>query len=188
MNERNPSRFAVELPRSEFDPKDRELLLGGVKLRFPFCVLEPAAPRLPELLNSPPRAAVPALGLLLEPANPPRDAADPVLLAWLPAVNPFTWFCAIACCICDCSCWNEAGRAVLLCDPKKRSEPPLRIVDEDAARPLADRLARDGTTGRLPAICRAPLICERVAAIALTRPAPKRPAPTVDIAPITCSL
>jgi hypothetical protein len=45
---------------------------------------------------------------------------------------------------------------MLLCDPKKRCAPPLRIVADDAARPLADRLARDGTTGRLPAIIRAP--------------------------------
>ena len=63
---------------------------------------------------------------------------------------------------------------MLLCaDPKKRSEPPLRTVDGAAARPLADKLARDGTTGRLPAIMRAPLICSRLAATALTRPVPK---------------
>lgn len=71
---------------------------------------------------------------------------------------------------------------MLLCVPKKRCDPPLRIVEGAAARPLADRLARDGTTGRLPAIMCAPLICSRVAATALTRPAPNRLAPTVDIA------
>ncbi len=40
----------------------------------------------------------------------------------------------------------------------------LRTVDGAAARPLADKLAREGTTGRLPAIIRAPLICARLAA------------------------
>jgi hypothetical protein len=55
-------------------------------------------------------------------------------------------------------CWNDAGRDTLLCaDPKKCCEPLLRIVDGAAARPLADKLAREGTTGRLPAIMRAPL-------------------------------
>ena len=55
-------------------------------------------------------------------------------------------------------CWNDAGRDRLLCaDPTKCCEPVLRIVDGAAARPLADKLAREGTTGRLPAIMRAPL-------------------------------
>lgn len=72
---------------------------------------------------------------------------------------------------------------MLLCDPKNRCEPLLRIVDGAAARPLADRLAREGTTGKLPAIMRAPLSCAPLAGIALTLPAPKRPALTVDIAP-----
>ena len=48
-----------------------------------------------------------------------------------------------------------------------------------------DKLARDGTTGRFPAIMRAPLSCSCVAADAVTWPAPKRPAPTADIAPPT---
>jgi hypothetical protein len=80
-------------------------------------------------------------------------------------------------------CWNDCGREAVLCtDPKKRCGPPLRTVDGAAARPLADKLARDGTTGRLPAIMRAPLICSRLAAAAVTRPAPKCPALTVDSA------
>lgn len=199
VNGRNPSRLAPEFsPRSGFDaPNERELLFGGANdlspSRFPFAIdlsvfeplldrgVEPPDPRPPKLLNSPPRAAVPALGLALEPAKPPRDPANPEFVARLPAVKPFTWFCAMVCCMRDCSRWNDAGRAILLCAPKKRCEPPPRIVEGAAARPLADKLARDGTTGRLPAIMRAPLICERVAAIALTRPAPNRPAPTVDM-------
>jgi len=71
---------------------------------------------------------------------------------------------------------------LLRADPMKCCEPALRIVDGAAARPLADKLAREGTTGRLPAIMRAPLICERFAAIADIRPAPKRSAFTADIA------
>jgi hypothetical protein len=78
---------------------------------------------------------------------------------------------------------NEAGRATLLCEPKNRSDPPLRTVDADAARPLADKLAREGTTGKLPAIIRAPLNCARLAGTAFTRPAPKCPALTVERAP-----
>jgi hypothetical protein len=59
----------------------------------------------------------------------------------------------------DLSCANDVGRTMLLRVPKKRCEPLLRIVEGAAARPLADRLERDGTTGRLPAIMRAPLNC-----------------------------
>ena len=112
----------------------------------------------------------------------PREATDPPIER-PPAENPFTWLCCMVCCKCAVSCWNDAGRATLLCtDPKKRSEPPLRMVDGAAARPLADRLEREGTTGKLPAIMRAPPNCWRVTGDALTRPAPKRPAPTVDMA------
>jgi len=65
-------------------------------------------------------------------------------------------------------CWKDSGRATLLCaDPKNLSEPVLWIVDGAAARPLADRLARVGTTGRFPAIMREPLNCVRVAATAV---------------------
>ena len=71
---------------------------------------------------------------------------------------------------------------LLRADPMNRCEPPPRMVDGAAARPLADKLACVGTTGRLPAIMRAPLICARFAAIADMRPAPKRSAFTADIA------
>src|SRR5579864_4968245 len=90
-----------------------------------------------------------------------------------PAGTAPTWLCCIVCRRLAVCCWNETGRAKLLCDPKKRCEPPLRTVEGEAARPLAERLACEGTTGRLPAIIRAPLICSRVAAVALTLPAPK---------------
>jgi hypothetical protein len=70
----------------------------------------------------------------------------------------------------------------LLCaEPKKRCDPPLRTVDGAAARPLADKLAWEGTTGRLPAIMRALLNCAWLAATAFTLPAPKCRASTVDM-------
>jgi len=71
---------------------------------------------------------------------------------------------------------------MLLCVPKKRCEPPFRIVEGAAARPLADKLARDGTTGKLPAIIRAPLNCSGRTATGLA-PAPNRPAFTAENAP-----
>jgi hypothetical protein len=64
----------------------------------------------------------------------------------------------------------------------------LRTVDGAAARPLADKLACEGTTGRLPAIMRAPFNCAWLAATGVTLPAPKCPALTVDIARKTWSL
>ena len=67
-------------------------------------------------------------------------------------------------------------------DPKKCCEPPLRIVEGEGARPLADKLACVGSTGKLPAIMRAPFNCCELAAIARTRPAPKWLALTADIA------
>ena len=77
---------------------------------------------------------------------------------------------------------------MLLCAPKNRCALPLRTDAAEATRPLADKLARDGTTGKLPAIIRAPRNCWLVAATARTRPAPKCPALTVDIARPMCSL
>lgn len=132
--------------------------------------------RLPKLFISR-FAGIPALGraieLVLRAAN------------WLwrpPAGIAPTWFCCIVCLRLAVCWWNETGRAMLLCDPKKRCEAPLRIVDGAAARPLAERLACEGTTGRLPAIIRAPLNCCALAATGRTLPAPKRLALTVDIA------
>jgi len=54
------------------------------------------------------------------------------------------------------------------------------MVDGAAARPLADKLPRDGTTGRLPAIIRAPLNCSGRAATGRAPATPNRPAFTVD--------
>jgi hypothetical protein len=101
-----------------------------------------------------------------------------------PAGTAPTWFCAILCLKLAVSCENDCREALLCAVPKKCSDP-LRTVDGAAARPLADRLARDGTTGRFPAIMRAPPNCACVAAAAVTRPAPKCPAFTVDRAPPT---
>src|ERR1700683_5096143 len=61
------------------------------------------------------------------------------------------------------------------------------MVEGAAARPLADKLARVGTTGMLPVIMRAPLNCAWVAATAVVLPAPNFPAETVDSAPPTCA-
>jgi len=134
--------------------------------------------RFPKLLVSR-VAGIPALGRML-PAPP--AAKEP--LARPPAGTAPTRLCCIDCRKLEVSCWNDAGRSVLLpLEPKNRCAPPLRMVEAAAGRPLADKLARDGTTGRFPAIMRAPDNCSRVAAIAPTRPAPKRPALTADMAP-----
>jgi hypothetical protein len=157
-----------------FEPEGREALLDGVNDLAP---ADPALPRFP---------ALPASRFAVVPADPTLrfEAND----ARPPAENPFTWFAAIVCCRCAVCCANEAGCAALLCtDPKKWSEPPPRVVEGAAARPLAERLARDGTTGRFPAIMRAPPICSCVAATAETRPAPNCPARTVDRAPLMCA-
>jgi hypothetical protein len=124
----------------------------------------------------------PALDLWVVPAprSPTPDAFVP-----LPPCTAATWFCCIDCRSCAVCCWNDAGRAVF-CVPKKRCAPALRMVEGAAARPLADKLACVGTTGRFPAIMRAPLSCSPVAATALTRPAPKCPAFTVDNARPMC--
>jgi hypothetical protein len=139
--------------------------------------------RLPTLPDS--RLAMPALGRSIVPDAPRAESAP---FERPPAGIPPTWLCAIDCRRLEVSCLNEAGREMLLCDPKKLDAPPLRTVDGEAARPLADRLARDGTTGKLPAIMRAPPTCSRDAAAAVTRPAPKWAAFTTESAPPMCAL
>lgn len=115
-------------------PVERVPALGGVNGRklpgFPLCripgfppsrveVPMPALPR-GELLISPVRG-MPALGRCMVLLNPPRLAAS----VRPPALNPLMWLC----CMVDrrllVSCWNVTGRAMLLCVPKKRSDPPL---------------------------------------------------------------
>lgn len=129
----------------------------------------------------PPLARMPALGraTLLRPRAAKSTAERP------PAGIAPTRLCCMDCRRLAVCWWNETGRATLLCVPKNRCEPPPRIVEGAAARPLAERLAREGTTGRLPAIMRAPLICCALAATGRTLPAPKCPAFTVDIARYT---
>jgi hypothetical protein len=171
------------VPRdSKLDPLGRVLVLfGGVNgrnpPRFPFCADETPLPafRLTGLLVSRPPANVPALGFCIVPAAlVPRATPDSPPLMRPPAEIAETWFCCMLCRRLAVCCWKDSGRATLLwADPKNRSDPPLRTVEAAAARPLADRLARDGTTGRLPAIMRAPFICSRVAATGDTLPAPK---------------
>lgn len=158
------------------------MLLGAVKLLLLKLRL-PAALRFAELfISRPPN--VPALGFCIElVALAPRKPADPPALIRPPAGIAPTCLCAIDCRRLAVCCWNDAGRAILLCaEPTNRCDPPPRMVDGAAARPLADKLAREGTTGRLPAIMRAPLNCARLAPTAVTRPAPKRPASTVESA------
>lgn len=149
--------------------------------RFSFCVAELRFPKLPVC-----RFATPALGRCMVPTAPELRPNPP--LERPPAGIAPTRLCCIVCRKLAVCCWNDAGREMLLCDPKKRCEPPFRIVAADAARPLADRLAREGTTGRLPAIMRAPRSCSRDAPTPFTRPAPKCPALTVDMARPICSL
>ena len=115
------------------------------------------------------RASRPASRRTHQPnASAGRNRADMVLLHRLPQT-------------CGLLLERCRPRHIVVHRSKETLRTPLRIVDGAAARPLADKLARDGTTGRLPAIMRAPPICWRVAAIAVTWPAPKRPAFTVDM-------
>src|SRR6202011_3423377 len=166
---------------------EREPLLGGVNERLPPPWFEKLGfkLRLAELFICLPPTA-PALGFCIELAAVPRKPAEPP--ARPPAGIAPTWFCAIDWRRLAVCCWNDAGRAILLrAEPTKCCAPTLRIVDGAAARPLADKLAREGTTGRLPAIMRAPLNCSRLAPTAVTRPAPKLPAFTVERARPTCT-
>jgi hypothetical protein len=173
-------------------------LFGGVNGRYAprlaFGVDEAGLPalRLTGLFISRPpwKPPVPAFGLCIEPAGfVLRANPDSPPFMRPPAEIAEMRFCCIVCRRLAVSCWNDSVCATLLCtDPKKRSEPPLRTVDGAAARPLAERLARDGTTGRLPAICRAPLNCSRVTATGLIPPAPKWFAFTVDMPRKMCSL
>lgn len=89
----------------------------------------------------------------------------------------------MVCCKRAVCCWNDAGRAAFPALPKKRCcGPALRTVDGAAARPLADKLALVGTTGRFPVIMRAFLNCAPLTGTALPLCVPNCPAPTVESA------
>ena len=75
--------------------------------------------------ESRPAALAPALDLCVVPA--PRSP-NPDAFVTLPACTAATWFCCIDCRSCVACSWNVAGRAVL-CVPKKRCAPPLRMVE-----------------------------------------------------------
>ncbi len=99
-----PELERAELPgalneRSEPDcvPMPRE---AGAELRFP------------KPLGS--RFEIPALGRCI-PLLAPRAVNSP--LERPPAGIAPTWFCAIDCRRFEVCCWNDAGRAVLLCEP-----------------------------------------------------------------------
>jgi hypothetical protein len=95
-------------------------------------------------------AGVPALGFCVVPlaATPGLAAARP------PACTGVMWFRCMACCNFAVCCSNDAGRDTGRALPTKCCAVPCTVPGA-AARPLADRLARDGTTGRLPVIMRA---------------------------------
>jgi hypothetical protein len=166
VNEFHPPRFAEELavvePRFALSPIFRFVLLL-VSREALFAVDVPALGLL-----------VPAL-LALRDSMPDSEVCDP-------DVTDETWFWAIDCCMRDVSCWNDAGLAAL-CVPAKCCAASLWMVEGAAARPLADKLDRLGTTGIPPVIMRAELICSCVAATAVTCPAPNWPACTVESAP-----
>src|SRR5580700_988109 len=163
---RNPSRLAagadcvaprcdsmleLALFRPALTSDERVLLPGGMKERI-VPADEPVFDRCAVLAAPVPRNAdSPA------PSRPPAGIAP-------------TWFCAMLCRRLAVCCWNDCDGDALLCAPPKKCSEPPRTVEGAAARPLAERLAREGTTGRLPAIMRAPLSCERLAAPAVTRP------------------
>jgi hypothetical protein len=95
-------------------------------------------------------AGVPALGFSIVPL-----AATPVLAPTRPpACTGVMWFRCMACCNWAVCRSNDAGRDAARPLPKKRCAVPCTVPGA-AARPLADKLARDGTTGRLPVIMRA---------------------------------
>lgn len=193
VKERNPPCCARVVPRA--GSGDRFGLFGALNGRKPprfwFETVEPwfiepwfiepwfIELRLPILFVSR-FAGMPALGRCMVPRAAKAALERP------PAGIAPTWLCCMACRRFDVCCVNDAGRTMLLCVPKKRCGPPLRTVEGAAARPLADRLARVGTTGKLPAIMRAPRNCSGRAPTGRTPAVPKRPAFTVERARPIC--
>jgi hypothetical protein len=153
VNGRNPPRFcpADWLPwvrfigRSNPPAADGRLAIAG---RLPPAGLL-AALRIAGLFISR-EAGVPALGFCIVPL-----AATPVFAPACPAAcTGVMWFRCMACCNRAVCRSNDAGRDAARPLPKKRCAVPCTVPGA-AARPLADKLARDGTTGRLPVIMRA---------------------------------
>jgi hypothetical protein len=136
------------------DSPDRFSALRFSAPRFSRLLL--SALRLAELFGSLPEVE-PALGFPDDAFDARRDSAA-LVAAERPAVTGAKWLCCMDCCRCDVCCWKDSGRDALWV-PAKCCEPVLRIVEGAAARPLADKLARVGTTGTLPVIMRAPLNC-----------------------------
>ena len=94
---------------------------------------------------------------------------------WPEAERPSRWIDWCTCAACRSKdCGAAAARL-----PKKCCAPP-RVVDGLAARPLADKLARVGVTGRFPVMAWAPPSISRLTGVAATRPWPKRPAGTLE--------
>jgi len=160
VNGRNPPRFcsAVDwLPRARVIGRsnppaaDGRLAAAG---RLPAGGRLPPAGRLAALrvagLFISRDAGVPALGFCIVPL-----AATAVLAPTCPpACTGVMWFRCMACCNRAVCRSNDAGRDAARPLPKKRCAVPCTVPGA-AARPLADKLARVGTTGRLPVIMRA---------------------------------
>jgi hypothetical protein len=155
VNGRNPPRFCPAvgwLPRGRVtgrsNPPAADGRLAAAGRLAPAGLL--AALRIAGLFISR-DAGVPALGFSIVPL-----AATPVLAPTPPppACNGAMWFRCMACCNWAVCRSNDAGRDAARPLPKKRCAVPCTVPGA-AARPLADKLARDGTTGRLPVIMRA---------------------------------
>lgn len=126
---------------------------GRYPPRFPFCTVAGLPALLVGWLFTPRLGAdVPALGFCIVPLE---AALVPLAATRPPACTGVTWLCCMDCCRRAACCWKGTGRDALAVLPKKCCGPPLRIVDGAAGRPLADKLARVGTTGRFPVIMRA---------------------------------
>jgi len=95
-----------------------------------------------------PGSSVPALGFCIVPL-----AATPVFAPTCPAAcTGVMWFRCMACCNRAVCRSNDAGRDAARPLPKKRCAVPCTVPGA-AARPLADKLARDGTTADCPSSC-----------------------------------
>ncbi len=97
-------------------------------------------------------AGVPGLGFSIVPLA--ATALLEFALTRPAACTGVMWFRCMACCNWAVCRSNDVGRDAARPLPKKRCAVPCTVPGA-GARPLADKLARDGTTGRLPVIMRA---------------------------------